>query len=161
MGSIGGVNAHVSTTEKSSTIRTQVTEKITEKLHGKVDETLKSAGVSEETRDVLLADVPQLIDQQMSSGGRPDPRAMRESISDIFEKHGLSLPKGSGQVAGKLGFPGGYSGPGAADISQLDAVQSLIKRLQDENNGSDDNKTKPGQYARELVDGYFGVDFSA
>jgi hypothetical protein len=74
---IGGFSANVPATEKLPTIRTQVTEKI----HGKVDEKLKSAGVSEDTREALLADLTQQIEGQMSSGGLPDPKAIRESIS--------------------------------------------------------------------------------
>lgn len=51
MGSIGGFNANVPTTEKLSAMRTQITEKVTEKIHGNVDEKLKSAGVSKDTRE--------------------------------------------------------------------------------------------------------------
>lgn len=68
MGSIGG---NVPPTGELSAIRTQITENI----HGKVDQKLKSAGVSEETREALLADVTQVIERQMSSGGRPDPQS--------------------------------------------------------------------------------------
>ncbi|MBR9803701.1 hypothetical protein GYB59_19320 [bacterium] len=161
MGSIGGVNAHVSTTEKSSTIRTQVTDKISEKIHGKVDEKLTSAGVSEKTRDALLADVTQLIEQQMSSGGRPDPKAIRESISGIFEKHGISIPDGLQQGSGRMGLLGGYTGNGAVDGSQFDAIQSLIENLQAASTESRNNQSSANQYARYLLDGHMGLDFEA
>lgn len=161
MGSIGGFNANVPTTEKLSAMRTQITEKVTEKIHGNVDEKLKSAGVSEGTREALLADVTQVIERQMSSGGLPDPKAMRESIGGIFEKHGLSLPDGLEQGTGKLGFQGGYVGTGAADGSQFDAVQSLIEKLQAENKGSRNHQTLADQYPQDLLGGLFGVDRSA
>tara|TARA_R110002096_G_scaffold17299_3_gene60009 strand:- start:325 stop:819 length:495 start_codon:yes stop_codon:yes gene_type:complete len=161
MGRVGGFSANVPASAKSSTIRTQVTDKITEKIHGKVDEKLKSAGVSEGTREALLGDVTQVIERQMSSGGLPDPKAMRESIGGIFEKHGLSLPDGLEQGTGKLGFQGGYTGTGAADGSQFDLVQSLIEKLQAESDGINNQHTSADQYADALVSRLLGVDFRA
>ena len=158
MGSIGGFNANVPTAEKLSAMRTQMTEKVTETIQGHVDQKLKSAGVSEDAREALLPDVTQVIERQMSSGGLPDPKALRESIGGIFEKHGLSLPDALAQGTGKLGFPGGYAGTGAADGSQFDAVQSLIEMLQAEDKGSRNHQTLAEQYAHDLLGGLFGVD---
>ena len=154
---IGGFSANVPPTEKLPTIRTQVTEK----LHGKVDEKLNSAGVSEDTREALLADVTQVIERQMSSGGLPDPKAMRETIGGIFEKHGISLPDGLQQGSGRMGLLGGYTGNGAVDGSQFDAIQSLIENLQAANAESRDNQNSANEYASILLNGFLGFDVEA
>ena len=155
--SSGGFRANVPATGKLPTIRTQVTEKI----HGKVDEKLKSAGVSEETRDALLADLTQAIEGQLASGGLPDPNAMRGSISDIFQKHGISLPDGMPPARGRMGLLSGYTGNGTADGPPFDAIQSLIANLQAASNESSDNKESPNDYASSFLNGLWGIDVEA
>ena len=161
--SIGGFSANRPATERFSTIRTQpdsskIGEKITEKIHGKVDEKLKSAGVSLETREALLADLTQEIQGQLSSGGQPDPKAMKEKIGGIFEKHGLSMPEGLKQGGGRLGLPGGYTSTGTADGSQFDVVQSLIENLQAESNESRNHHPSANQHAANLLNRLWRVD---
>ena len=161
MGSIGGFNANVPTTEKLSAMRTQITEKVTEKIQGNVDEKLKSAGVSKDTREALLADLTQEIEGQLASGGLPDPKAIRESISGIFEKHGISLPDGMQQGSGRMGLLGGYPGNGAVEGSQFDGIQSLIENLQAANAKSRNNQNSANEYASILLNGFLGFDVEA
>ena len=164
--SIGGFSANRPATERSSTIRTQpdsskIGEKITEKIHGKVDEKLKSAGVSLETREALLADLTQEIQGQLSSGGQPDPKAMKEKIGGIFEKHGLSLPEGLQGGPARFGSQIGSTGFGTAGSPQFDAIQSLIENLQAAGNESRDNEISANQYASNLLNGLLGFDVEA
>lgn len=159
--SIGGFSANVPATERFSTIRTQITEKIKGNIDSKIEEKLKSAGVSEDTREALLADVSQVIERQLSSGGRPDPKAIRETIGSIFEKHGLSLPDGLEQGAGRLGLLGEFTSTGAAVSPQFDAIQSLIENLQAASSESRDNQYSAYQYASNLVNGLLRFDAEA
>jgi len=134
---------------------------ITEKIHGKVDEKLESAGVSLETREALLADLTQVIQGQLSSGGQPDPKAMKEKIGGIFEKHGLSLPEGLQRGPASFGSQIGSTGFGTAGSPQFDAIQSFIENLQAAGNESRDNERSANQYARDLLGGHLGLDFEA
>lgn len=155
--SIGGFSANVPAIEKLSTARTQLTEKITGNIQGKLEEKLKSAGVSEDTREALVADVTQVIERQLSLGGRPDPKAVRESIGSMFEKHGLSLPNSLQEGAGMLQLLDGNTSIG----NQSDALQSLIDRLQAVSNESRDNRPSAYQYASTLVQDLLRYDVEA
>lgn len=159
--SVSSFSANTPATGKFSSMRAQISEKVTEKIHGQVEEKRTSAGVSEETWNALLADVTQVIEQQISSGTRPDPMAMRERIDEVFMKHGLSLPEGLQQRAGGPGFPGRYPGTGSANGSEFDVAQSLVEHLKDGTGGSRDYRTSANQFASNLVDEFIRFDVEA
>jgi hypothetical protein len=99
-------------------------------MQGKFDAKLGNAGVSEETRDALHADLSAAFEAQMSSGTRPNPAAMKETISDIFAEHGLNAADFMPQQPPRVYGMGGMMGALDAGGSKAESIQALLKSLQ-------------------------------
>jgi len=115
--------------------------RVTERMRNELDEKLSDAGVSEETREALHADLAAALEAQMSSGARPSPGAMKETVSGIFEEHGLNAadfapqrPPGMGGMGRKPGMGGmpGMKGASSADGGQAESLQSLLESLEEQ-----------------------------
>jgi hypothetical protein len=129
-----------------------------ERMQGKLDEQLSSAGVSEETRNALLADLSAQIEGQMSSDSMRDPVAMKEAVTGIFEKHGLNaedfIPQGPPMIAGKVGPMGGGG-------TQFESLQTLLESLQAKDDGGTNAAPTPSEYPSAILDYLFGIDKEA
>ena len=141
--------------------------KMAEKMQGKLDEKLSSAGVDKETREALLADLSAEIEGQMSSGSMRDPKAMKESVSSIFEKHGLNakdfMPKRPLMMHAR-DATGGIGGPlasGGARASQFESLQSLLESFQAESDGGTNAGATATEYSNAILDYLFGIDEEA
>jgi hypothetical protein len=129
-----------------------------EKMQGKLDEQLTSAGVGKETREALLADLSAEIEGQMSSGSMRDPKAMKETVRGVFEKHGLNakdfMPKGPPMMHAM----GGPMASGGAGGSQFESLQSLFKSLEAESDGGTNPGATATEYSNAILDYLFGID---
>jgi hypothetical protein len=141
--------------------------KVAEKMQGTLDEQLSSAGVGKETREALLADLSAEIEGQMSSGSMRDPKAMKETVSGIFEKHGLNakdfMPKRP-LMMHAMGRPGGMGGSmasGGAGRSQIESLQSLFEKFQAESDGGTNAAAAASEYSNAVLDYLFGIDEEA
>jgi hypothetical protein len=138
-----------------------------EKMQGKLDQQLSSAGVDKETREALLADLSAEIEGQMSSGSMPDPKAMKESVSSIFEKHGLNakdfMPKRPLMMHARdaMGGIGGPLASGGARASQFESLQSLLESFQAESDGGTSAAAAASEYSNAVLDYLFGIDEEA
>jgi hypothetical protein len=135
--------------------------KLAEKMQGKLDEQLSSAGVGKETREALLADLSAEIEGQMSSGAMRDPKAMKDTVSGIFAKHGLNAENFMRKGPPMTGVVGRLMGSGGAGGSRFEALQSLFESLQAESDGGTNAAATATEYSNAILDYLFGVDEEA
>jgi hypothetical protein len=135
--------------------------KLAEKMQGKLDEQLSSAGVSEETRESLLADLSAEIEGQMSSGSIRDPKAIKETVSGIFEKHGLNAEDFMRKSFPMTGGMGRTIGSGGAGGGQFESLLSLFESLHAESDGETNAGATATEYSNAILDYLFGIDEEA
>ena len=175
MGSVGACDGGSSAANANmAAIRERMDpSKMAEKMEAKLDESLSSAGVDQATRDAIQTDLKAAFEDQMSSGSRPDPEAIKETVDSVFEKYGLDaedfMPQGGppgmggrGGMGGGRGGMGGMMGTQGAGGSQTESLQTLIETLQEESEEDSDSETDTNQVVTDLseqiLDILFGLD---
>jgi len=179
MGSVGACDGGRSAANaNTAAIRERMNpSRMAEKMQAKLDESLSSAGVSQETRDAIQADLKAAFEDQMSSGSKPDPAAMKETISRVFEEYGLDaqdfMPQGGprgiggkGGMGGMMRGMGGMTGAQSANGSQTNSFQTLIETLQEmsddgDSDGETDTNTTSNELSEQVLDYLFGLDEEA
>jgi hypothetical protein len=138
-----------------------------ERMRGKLNEQLSSAGVSEEARAALLVDLSAEFEGQISSGSMQDLKEMKETVSGIFEKHGLNVKdfmlKGP-RVMGGMGGPGRMAvsvASGGASGNQYELLQSLLDSPRAENEDGANTSANAFEYSNAILDYLFGIDKEA
>ena len=81
-----------------------------ERMEEELDANLAAAGVSEEVRTAIQSDIQAAMEEQMSSGSKPDREATKETIDAIFDKYGLNAEQFMPQGPPPGGGPGGPGG---------------------------------------------------
>ncbi len=180
MGSVSAAGAQYSaaSTNAAAAHQRMGPAQVAERMKEDLSEKLTSAGVSEDVRDAIQTDVRAAMETEVSSGSRPDPEAMKETINGIFAEYGLNaeefMAKGPPPGGGGRGGPGGPGGPGGsggpggaqgAKNSKADALQELLESLQEESDDEDDEEgsvtdtsTLLDQISEQIVDLLFGID---
>ena len=127
---------------------------VADRIQGRIDSRLSSAGVDGETREALMADLSSEIQQQFSSGRAPNPAAIRETASEVFEQHGLNIDDFSPQR------PSGLSGfaalEGLSAGSRLQSLQSFLDSAPTRN-----AIANPNEISNAVLDFLVGIDEEA
>ena len=177
MGSVGacGGGASAANADMTAMRANMDPSKMAERMQNKLDEKLSDAGVSEETREALHSDLSAAMEAQMSSGARPNPGAMKETIGSIFEGHGLNaadfMPQGPPSMGGMGGMRGmggmpSMMGASSADGGQAESLQSLLESLQEEDDSDDseslfDTDAIYSDVSQQILDILLGFDEEA
>ncbi len=127
-----------------------------------LDAALTEAGVSEETRTALEADIRAAMEEDMADGTPSDPEAMKETIDGIFAEYGLEAEDYMPQGPPPGGGPppeGGMGGTESSSTTQSEALQSLIETLQSaaEEDGADLGSLLD-QFSQDAMDIMLGID---
>ncbi|MBN2021800.1 MAG: hypothetical protein JW809_03320 [Pirellulales bacterium] len=143
-------------------------------MEAQLDQALASAGVSEDTRKAIEADLAAAFETQMASGSfPPDPEEMKATIDGIFEKYGLNAedfmrppapPAGYGMGGPPMGGPPMGGGETAStDSTEDDLLQQLLDYLEklNANSQGEDTSTQAATMSQKILDALFGFDQEA
>lgn len=165
MSSISSVSSSFSTSATSGSSRSNKRNG-PKQFENDLQSFLTTQGVSASDQKSILTEIQDALKSQLSSGSRPDPAKLKDTVSGVLSNHGIDAsgfisqlpdplaggPGGPGGLRGLrglrgLGGPGGPRGnkkPGDADANQsfLDFLtKELDKELKKRNAASSSNAT--------------------
>ncbi|MCX7427964.1 MAG: hypothetical protein NTW96_20340 [Planctomycetia bacterium] len=138
-------------------------------MEAQLDQSLASAGVSEETREAIEADLAAAFEEQMASGSfPPDPEEMKATIDGIFEKYGLNARDFMRPPASPAGHDTSARGTSETETESTgstedDLLKQLLEYLKEQRANSDeeDASTQAADMAQQVLDVLFGFDQEA